>query len=436
MTGNRKRAAQILISLISLGLASGAYALDKPALIEKNADAEAPTVNLSVPPLAQVAQEYQVNPDDISWTKYWNLLKEVLATPLFAQCEAGAFLQANPSLTGFHVKVMDLPPFGRIWNFPSVLHSHSVLFQSRAGRVFVLPLPQGVSLKEARFVGGYVRPAAPVPSPAPRGKAKAAPRPAAKPAAGGEHADNGQRFLVLIGADRQVGTLWFRGFKMDGGALFEAPELFASLPAFFSQNVTGRAGFSNNDIILTVLPPAPKEPPKESLMPGEKPRPQVQPVGYKVMLKYQAGKYLLSGKMPDDGPNAIALSFSQALAAGKSELAKAWLCDPKLISIAKYIGIIGRTSPPMRLVPMSGSTGARYRLITSGKDDLIIEVGRILQPGRLKGQVAIKALFVAPPDALAQNITGTIVMPQEKPPATEASRDPSKDPKDKNGKAH
>jgi len=63
--------------------------------------------------------------------------------------------------------------------------------------------------------------------------------------------------------------------------------------------------------------------------------------------------------------------------------------------------------------------------VTSAKNDLIIEVGRITQAGRLKGQLAIRALFIAPSDAIAQKLGGTLVMPAAAPaaPATAGNTD-------------
>ena len=110
------------------------------------------------------------------------------------------------------------------------------------------------------------------------------------------------------------------------------------------------------------------------------------------------------------------MSFVQAIAQGKPDLAKSWLQDPKLISIPKYLNLIGRSSPPMRLVPMTGFNVYRYRVITGNKNDLIIEVARIATAGRLRGQLAVRGLFVAPQDALAQKMTGTVILPNT--PAT------------------
>ncbi len=185
-----------------------------------------------------------------------------------------------------------------------------------------------------------------------------------------------------------------------------------------------RPAFQASDIVLTIQPPSgpsniPKDPdekPDMVIQSNGKPMP-VKPVatavaGYKILLKYMGGKFALAGNLPDDAPLSVALAFCQNICAGHSDVAKGWLTDPKLISIPKYLGLVGRTTPPMRLVAMTGASGARYRLITSAKDDLIIDVGRVTAPGKMKGQLAVKGLFIAAPDAYAAKLTGTIVMPQ------------------------
>lgn len=361
--------------------------------------------SLTVASLAQAASQYRDAPDDVSWSQYFNVFKEVLASPGFHAADSQLFIQSNRSLSDFRVKVNELG-VGKVWSFQLPKESHTALFQSNQGRVFVIPMPQLTALRDARFLSGAVPVAA---------------KPGAKPAPAG--AAKGGSYLAFIGGDRVNGTLWFKGYKIEGGTLFEAPELFSSLPPFFTQNVTGRASFSGNDIVLTILPPQVAEPAKDN---GEvKPEKKAAPVGYKVMLKFAGNHYVISGKLPDDGPQSVAMTFAQSLAANRLEIAKAWLIDPKLISVPKYLGLIGRTTPPMRLVPMSGpsSGGSRYRLVTGTKDDLIIEVGRILQAGRLKGQIAIRALFVAPPDAFAQSIGGSLVLPQVSAPTV--SKEPA-----------
>lgn len=397
---------------LTLGFSSPASpALDKAMQAPPASEAprSAEQSSLTVAALAQAATQYKDAPDDVSWSHYFNAFKEVLASPGFHAADSQLFIQSNRSLSDFRVKVNELG-IGKVWSFQLPKESHTALFQSNQGRVFVIPMPQLTALRDAKFLSGAA--AAPAKS---AGKQPAKPNAAPAKAVG--------NYLAFIGGDRQNGTLWFKGYKLEGGTLFEAPELFSTLPPFFTQNVTGRASFSGNDIVLTILPPQVTEPAvaKDDIKPEKK----AAPVGYKVLLKFAGNHYVISGKLPDDGPQSVAMTFAQSLAANRLEIAKAWLIDPKLISVPKYLGLIGRTTPPMRLVPMSGpnSGGSRYRLVTGTKDDLIIEVGRILQAGRLKGQIAIRALFVAPPDAFAQSIGGSLVLPQVSAPVV--SKEPA-----------
>lgn len=402
-----------------------AHALEHslPEAGEKTA-ATTPTVSLAAANLAQLASDYRAAADDLSWARYATYLRDLLALPQFVSAEPAQIIAANPSLSEFKVKVSEtgIGNF-RIWSFPRIVESHAVIFQTPA-RTTSVPLPQAVAFREARIVGLASAPAA---APLKPGAAKGAHRqhPAVHaPVHPAAHAAIGPKSLVLIGADRNNGTLWFKGFQLVEG-MPEAPELFSSLPAFFTQNVTGKAAFSGNDIVLTIQPPLVRKEKVEEEKPAgvvkdtvSKPVAAASSAGYKVVLKFVAGKYTLSGHMPDDAPFSVALSFAQAVAGAKPELAKSWLVDSKLVSIPKYLGLFGRVSPPMRLVAMSNAAGSsRYRLVTSSKDDLIIEVGRILQPGRLKGQLAIRALFIAPPDAIAQRLSGTMVLPGGSPAA-------------------
>lgn len=399
-------------SMLSLYLTASALpvlALDKP--VPPPAAAVSPPhvqemASMTVPALAPLASQYKENPDENSWNQYFNLFKEVLANPAFSQVDSQLMIQSNPSMQDFKAKAQELPGAGRVWSFIGPKESHTAIFQSSQGRVFLIPMPALTALREARFLSHTAAP------PAPGGK------PAAKPAA--TPPASASKYLAFIGGDRATGNLWFKGYKIENGALFEAPEVFGSLPPFFTQSVSGKASFAGNDIVLTILPPVSNDPYKGGDTKPEKPK--AAPVGYRVTLKFAGNHYTLAGKLPEEGPHAVALVFAQALAAGRTEIAKSWLIDPKLICIPKYLGLIGRDTPPMRLVPMTSTVfgGSRFRLVTGAKDDLIIEVGVISQPGRLKGKTAVKGIFVAPPDALAQKITGTIIMPQAAPapPAT------------------
>lgn len=385
-----------------------------------------PAVPLTAPALAQLGNDYKVAPDELSWGRFWMFLKDMLGSPVYVMADPQATIAANPILNDLKVKVSETGlGRARVWSFPRINESHAVLFQI-PGHSTILPLPQTVAFREARVVpSGAAVPLVHVPKGAHGGAAVAHHEPVA-PAAGG-------KFLVLIGSDRSNSNLWFHSYKLVDGQLAEAPEVFTALPAFFTQNVSGAATFSGNDIVLTVQPPAqPKVEKAEEQLTGTvkdtitKPRKEAASAGYKVVLKFMGGKYLLSGKLPDDAPFSVAFNFAQAVAVNRTDIARGWLIDPKLISVAKYLGIVGKTNPPMRLVTMSGgASSSRYRLITSGKDDLIVEVGRIITPGRLKGQLAVKALFVAPPDPFAQKLSGTLVMPPAAPTAAAAAVQPA-----------
>gem|GEM_PF-516431 len=389
-----------------------AKAVAKPAEAAANETPAAPAVSLVAPNLVPLANDYRSNPDELSWSRYATYLRDLLALPQYVVADAAHILAANPSFGEFKVKVSETgTSHFRVWSFPSIRESHSVIFQTPA-RTTAIPLPQSVSFREAHIVGAASS------SPAKlvvTKKGKAVVSKVVHPAVSG----SGPKSLVLIGADRATAALWFKGFQLVEG-MPEAPELFSALPAFFTQNVTGKAAFSGNDIVLTIQPPAPAKVEKreEDKIPGvvkdtiSKPVAAATTAGYKVVLKFIGGKYTLAGHATDDAPQSIALSFCQAVANSRPDIAKSWLVDGKLISIPKYLGLFGKVSPPMRLVAMSSQGGAaRYRLVTSAKNDLIVEVGRITQPGPRRGQLAVKALFVAPSDAIAKNLSGTMVLP-------------------------
>ena len=393
-----------------------AYAAQQAQTVENTAPAQ-PSVNLQ-PQTAQFLKdssfEYKNQPDEASFGRYWTFLKDQLLLGELANLgfSPTALIGNVPGLTELKVKIHDLGNHSRLFAFPHIKESHSIIYQAPAGRSVILPLPQNIALIDARVVGG-AHIAAPTEKAAAKGKAIAHAKPA--PAA----ASN--RLLILIGNDRINQTVWLKAYKINDGWLAEAPEAFASLPVYFSQNVTGRASVSGNDIVLTIV--SPQTPAPQTISGDTSTKPAIKTPassGYKVVLKYSGGKYLLSGKAPDDAPAAIAMSFVQAIAQGKPDVAKAWLQDPKLISIPRYLNLIGRSSPPMRIVPMTGFNTYRYRVITGNKNDLIVEVARIATAGRLRGQLAVRGLFVAPQDALAQKMTGTVVLPASPAPSAQA----------------
>ena len=73
-------------------------------------------------------------------------------------------------------------------------------------------------------------------------------------------------------------------------------------------------------------------------------------------------------------------------------------------SIPDYLGLYHRPSgaPAFKLIAMAAplNGGARYRLITYEKNDLILDIAKI------KAQWAIKGLFIAPADPVAKRLMG------------------------------
>ena len=92
------------------------------------------------------------------------------------------------------------------------------------------------------------------------------------------------------------------------------------------------------------------------------------------------------------------------------DLAKAWLADDHLAAIPKYLGLYGKSDQVYKLVAMSNpfGGGSRFRVVTFSKDDLILDVGMIKKYdyGKPRSYVAIKSLFVAPPDPFAKKLVG------------------------------
>jgi hypothetical protein len=170
------------------------------------------------------------------------------------------------------------------------------------------------------------------------------------------------------------------------------------------QNIAGNPGFSGNDLVLS-LPGAASGGPQSS--------------GYKIVLKYIDGKFSMEGQSSDQGPSMVVMQFMQALQQNRVDMARAWLIDPKLISIPKYAGLLSRPADkPFRIIAMSAPllTGARFRIMTFDKTDLIADVVKV------KNQWTIKALYMAPPDPMAQKLVGAVAPSS---PETDSSRSPA-----------
>ena len=225
------------------------------------------------------------------------------------------------------------------------------------------------------------------------------------------------RSLVLVGCEKS-GTSYLHAFRASGGTWNEVTDVFSGVPPYVLQNLSGKASFNGNDLVLAIGGTATSDGGDKKTSSGTASN------GYRIVLKLIAGKYTLEGgKNGEEGALAITAQFASALQQNRPDLAKAWLVDPKLVSIPKYIGYFTKTAPAVRIIPMAnpGNGSVRFRLITSMKEDLIVDVGRTKTL-----PFAVKAVFIAPPDPLASKILSNL---QTHEPG--ASSSPSSSAKDK-----
>lgn len=337
--------------------------------------------------LAQTVNAYRGHPDPVSWQGVWAVLHELLASPAAIHAPAAAIIKSNPGLTDLGIKVVDAEFGSRVWAFPKLGDCQAVLvqYQIPAGpgtrkvvgrgrhrkiviepppmvsRLQALPLPATVGFRDAQFVRSTPR----------LTKAEG-------------------KDLVLVGNERSGGTMWIAAYKVTEGGLVEDTAALSSIPSYLIQNVAGTPGFSGNNLVL-------------ALSGGSQSGPQSS--GYKIVLKFVDFRFCMEGQSAEQDPSMAVFQFVQALQQNRIDVARAWLADPKLISIPKYIGMFGRASVrPCKVIAMSSPllSGARFRIMTFDKDDLIADVGKV------KTQWVIKALFIAPPDPLALKLVGAI----------------------------
>ncbi len=187
---------------------------------------------------------------------------------------------------------------------------------------------------------------------------------AAAPAAG--------RYLALAGVDTQSSHTWLFGLHNVGSNWIHYPELFQDVPPFLVQSSSAKTKLTNSSLVITIGGSG----------------------GYDLVMPWVDGHFAFSTREAQDSASAVAHQFLLALQYKRIDLAKVWLADPKLASIPGYLGLFNRATDAaaLKLIAMSPpiSGGARFRLITSTKDDLIIDVART------KAQLLIRGIFIAP----------------------------------------
>lgn len=343
---------------------------------------------------------YKAHPDASSWQPVWKALHDLLANPQAAHASVGVLMHTNPGLAELSAKVDDAGGGARVWSFPKVDEAQAVLVQWQQAvgpptktvvghgrhktvvfgpaptvtRLQLIALPPTVAFRDSQIVHS-----------------------AGVAAAKGKPGKPEFRNLVLTGNERGGSTIWLGAYKFADGAWVESPSVLASVPPYLVQNIAGKASFSGNDLVFALGSPtsnASADNPSSS-----------QNSGYKIVLKFIDGKFIVSGKSADEGPSLVVSQWMQAVQHDQLDLARAWLADPSLISIAKYAGLLNRSSEkPFKIMELSAPllNGERFRVITFDKTDLIVDVGKV------KAQWVIKALFMAPPDPVAQKLLGTL----------------------------
>lgn len=195
------------------------------------------------------------------------------------------------------------------------------------------------------------------------------------------------RFLALIGQDVQSGHSWFEGLRYTSSGWLNYPDLWQEVPSFLLQTGQSKVRFSNSNLVINIG--------NHSTSAGLS--------GYELIMPFVENHFALMRNEAQNPAREVALQFLLAVQSKRPDLVKIWLSDPQLASIPGYLGLYNRTAAaaPLKLINMSSplSGGGRFRVITNTKDDLIVDVAKV------KGQWMVKALFIAPADSLAREIS-------------------------------
>lgn len=368
------------------------------------------------PALQSALNAYSQSPDQAGFDRMVAVMKDALVQPPLRDIDAATIIRNHPQLADLGARAFDAGG-AKVWAFNRCPFAQTVIIVTghpagpaapgkppafpAAYRAQLLSMPPSVSVSSAKIVTKSAPAPAKVIKNA-RGKViKVVPAPSAPVAAAGA-----PKYLVITGSDRSTGLITLYGLKPGEAGWMAAAELFTSVPPFLLSSVQGRASFSGPDIVLSLTSGRPAEKPATA-----NGKTVGQPSsGYKIVLRFVNNKYLLEGKAPDEGPAMVVHQFLQAIKDGRQDVAKAWLADDHLAAIPKYLGLYGKTDQVYKLVAMSNPMGggSRFRVVTFGKDDLILDVGMIkkFDYGKPRSYVAIKGLFVAPPDPFAKKLVG------------------------------
>lgn len=387
----------ILGGCLALGLSSGGAVAQESAPLPSATTTiqETPAPSLADDKLQNLGKAYRIAPGPQSWQSYINEFKSYLSQAPANKSSGTQIINTNSSLKDLGVRLYDLGG-GRAWAFPSVKEKPVLVLQVGAG-ADLLEYPAEINISDARLIRSLTTTTKVV-----RVKHKKVVQKVVTA--------SGPSYLVLAGNNRANGLIWLKAYKPYNGAWVETTDPFSSIPPYLLTNVSGEVSFSGNNIVMAVSASDAKT--------NKLPKPNS--TSYRITLASNGGKFSLVGSTGANQPLTIVTQFVQSLRNNRVDLAKAWLHDPKLISIPKYIDLVGKAGDkPYKLVAMAQpkNGGPRYRLVTHHKHDLIIDVGKVYQ------RLAIKGLFIAPPDPLAERLSGTFIGPAPVTPPADANTD-------------
>jgi hypothetical protein len=360
---------------------------------------EAGDLNKAVDDLKASLSAFQSANDAARWQTCWKNFVTLISQCVTKHTDPGTVTKGISSLTELGLTFADSGNV-KVWSFPKVAESDQILVmwqdavagpvtvvRGKSGRVLrratppvvvsrlqAIGCPAGTSVSSARLIAR-----------------------AASTTAGSSQNRSAGKALIVLGLERKTASVWLTGYKLSDGRWAPCPEVFSGVPPFLIQNLQGKVAFSGNNLVIQL------EAPRPSTASGADDADKANGGGYKISLIFTGDHYALDSKNGLDPATTVAMQFVQALQAGRMDVVKAWLVDPKLASIPGYLGLYSRgaSAPAFKLVPMvtPANTGiARFRLVTFDRDDLIMDIGK------LKAQWAVKALFIAPSDPLAKRI--------------------------------
>lgn len=351
--------------------------------------------------LAKAIDDYKASPSDTTWVPVVTFLQSLLNDSQATQADLTKLQTLIPQLSQLGLKVYDGGQ-ARIWSFPQIMQSHEIIVEWREVKTVkvagakvatkaviahtqLITIPD-VFINEAKVVSVPNVPSIAKPAAIKGAKTTTkAVAPAAKVP--------GAKFLVLTGNDKTAKTVWWSSYKFTSNGWVPASDLMASIPATLN-SIQGKVSLSGSDLVVTVTPSV-----GQATSYG---KPDAS--AYKLVFHLSGGKYVMEGSAVDESIHSVIFQFIRAEREGRLEIAKAWVTDPKLASIPKYIGLANRGDGQLRLVAMPNPLNGcqRFRLVTYGRDDLIFDVGRRNDPKTKQIQWVIKAIFVAPADPALQ----------------------------------